>query len=91
MENKEIEFESLIMSIINDGNMFTLGINDPDNEGVFVDEWTMLEENGMPLGIPELWLSSQVVNIEQEIALEIARKYVPNTIVYDESTGDQIQ
>ena len=91
MKNKEIEFESLIMSIINDGNMFTLGINDPDNEGVVVDEWTMQEEDGMPVGIPGLWLSSQVVNIEQEIALEIAEKYIPYTIVYDESTGDQIQ
>lgn len=84
------EFKDLIKSILDDGNTATFAINDPDNEGIVVNEWSVLKENGSE--VPNEELTSQTVLIDEEVAWDIVRELgIAYPVIYDESTGEQIQ
>lgn len=54
-------FKQTIKNILNDGNMVTFEFYNKDNDGIIINEWDTIEENGAT--VPNEWLTSQVENI----------------------------
>lgn len=86
----EKTFKDLVKSILDKGNHVDFTVNDPKEKGVIVNEWSMIDDDGVL--IPQNYLGSQAVDIDEDIAWDIVAGlglYYP--IIQDGTTGDQLQ
>lgn len=90
IESNEVVFKNLVKSILDSGNHVEFAINDPDNKGVIVNEWSVIDDDGIK--VPDSWLTSERVEIEEEIAWKIVDELgLIYPIINDESSGEQLQ
>lgn len=86
----------VLKGIHSDNNMVILIVNDPDNEGIVIEDWSIIEDNGISLSngisIPNdletSWVYKLPLHIITNLINQLGTLY---PIIIDAKTNNQIQ